>query len=231
MHDTLAEQEPAYRCTNCPRLLHHSELSRYTCRVCEDRAGEHLRSLASLYGRLADVLTPGAAPANAGRVTTSKTPPLPVALQPLNLRGPGGIVSVLVGIEIRWLTANHFTLPGFRGSYEQELPVCIKVLVNQLPWACDEYEYVAEDLKLISGLHGQATSAITGERDIRVPLGTCPTVIDTTSGELCGAKIQVSPWSPSIQCGQCKTRWGQGVDWLRLGAAMQGFPMPVSAAA
>ena len=224
------DQAPAYRCTHCPRLLHADELHRQVCKVCEDRAGTQLRDLATLYGQLADVLQPGATPSGGGRVTTSKSAPLPVALQPLSLRGPGGIVTVLVGIEIRWLEANRFTTPGFRGNYEQELPKCVKVLVNQLPWASDEYALVADDLRLISTLHGQATSAVTGERDVRVPLGTCPTVIDDATGEVCGTKLRTSPWATSIRCGLCNTQWARD-DWLRLGAAMRGIPMPVRAVA
>ena len=238
MPDTLAEQEPAYRCTNCPRLLHHSELGRYACRVCEDTAAKQIRAFATvdkthpgLYDQLADVLVPGAAPAGGGKVTTSKSPPLPAAEQPLSLRGPGGIVSVLVGIEIRWLEENRFTIPGRRGNYENELGECVKVLINNLPWACDAFDDVATDLGKIAKLHGQATAAVTGERDVRVPLGCCPTVIDTMTGELCGAKIRVSPWSPTIRCDLCKTQWGHGPDWLRLGATMRGLPMPVSAVA
>jgi hypothetical protein len=224
------DQEPAYRCTCCTRLLHADELTRYACRVCEDQAVKQLRELATLYGRLADVLVPGAAPSNGGRVVTSKSAPLPAALTPLDLRGPGGIVSVLVGIEIRWLTAVGFTLPGFRGSYEQELPQAVKVLVNQLPWACDAFEDVADGLRKISSLHGRATAAVTGERDVRVPLGTCPTVVDETTGEVCGSKLRVSPWAAVIRCGLCNTQWGRD-EWLRLGSAMCGLPVPAYTAA
>ena len=227
---THDEQEPAYRCTNCPRLLHAEELHRQVCRVCEDQAAKQLRELATLYGKLADVLAPGAAHSGGGRVTTSKTAPLPVALAPLDLRGPGGIVSVLVGIEIRWLEANDFTTPGFRGSYEQELPLSVKVLINQLPWACDSFSAVAEDLGKIARIHGRADAAVSGERDVRVPLGTCPTVTDQASGELCGSKLRVSPWSTVIRCGLCNSQWGRD-EWLRLGAAMRGIPMPDRAAA
>jgi hypothetical protein len=227
MPTPMDDQEPAYRCTHCPRLLHASELHRQVCRVCEDQAAKHLRELVHLYGRLADVLAPSAAATNAGRVSTSKSAPLPVALTPLDLRGPGGIVSVLVGIEIRWLEANQFTPPGFRGNYEQELPVSVKVLINQLPWACDSYDGVGEDLNRIARLHGRAESAITGEHDVRVPLGLCPTVIDVTTGEVCGAKLRVSPWAPTVRCGLCNTQWGRA-DWLRLGATMRGLPLPAS---
>jgi phytoene dehydrogenase-like protein len=218
------DQEPEYRCAHCARLLYNDELARQVCRVCEDRAGEQLKALGTLYGQLASVLAPGAAPSG-GRITSSKTAPLPVALQPLSLRGPGGIVGELQVIEDAWRTALGWTIAPWRGSIAETLPHVIKFLTNNVGWACDSYEEVSDDLRVISRLHGQATTAITGERDVRVPLGVCPIVVDDTSGELCGAKIRMSPWAPIIRCGTCGTTWGKE-DWLRLAAVMQGFPVP-----
>lgn len=219
------DQEPEYRCAHCARLLYQDELDRYACRVCEDRAGEQLRGLATLYGQLASVLQPGAAPSGGGRVATSKVAPLPVALQPLSLRGPGGIVGELQVIEDAWRKELRFTIAPWRGSLEETLPHVIKFLTNNVGWAASCYEDVPEDLRVISRLHGQATTAITGERDVRVPLGCCPIIVDETTGELCGAKIRMSPWAPVIRCTTCGTSWGK-TDWLRLGAAMRGLPMP-----
>jgi hypothetical protein len=225
MSAAYPDQEPEFRCAHCARLLYTDELNRYACRVCEDRAGEQLKALGTLYGQLASVLQPGAAPSGGGRVTTSKAAPLPVALQPLSLRGPGGIVGELQVIEDAWRKALCWTVASWRGSIEETLPHVIKFLANNVGWACDAYEEIADDLRVISRLHGQATSAITGERDVRVPIGVCPIIVDESTGELCGAKIRMSPWAPVIRCTTCGTTWGKA-DWLRLGAAMQGFPMP-----
>ena len=222
------EQAPAYRCAHCPRLLHADELHRYACRVCEDRATEQVRALPALYAMLEDVLTPGRNGGSAGRAPSGRTAPLPVALQPLNLRGPGGIVSMLLGIEQRWRIQLDWTTLPQRGGYEATLTGTAKVVADNLPWACDQYELVADDLKLIGSLHGQAHAAVTGERDVRLPLGMCPTV-NEESGAACGERLKVSPWALTIRCGGCGTRWGRE-EWLRLGAAMRGLPMPVVAA-
>ena len=193
--------------------------------MCETRAGEQIRELGALYGRLASVLAHGAAPCGGGRVTASKTAPLAVTLQPLSLRGPGGIVGEPQVIEDAWRKALGWTVAAWRGSLEETLPHVIKFLGNNIGWACDAYEEVPEDLRVVSRLHGQVTSAITGERDVRVPIGCCPIIIDETADELCGAKIRMSPWAPTIRCTTCGTTWGKE-NWLRLGAAMQGFAMP-----
>lgn len=224
----LDEQQPAYRCTHCPRLLHASELHRQVCRVCEDRAIEQVRALPSLYRQLEAVLQPGRAPGAGGRVSAGRAAPLPVALHPLSLRGPGGIVSMLLGIEQRWRIELDWALLPQRGGYEPTLDGTARVVADNLPWACDQYAEVAADLILIGSLHAQATSAVTGERDVRVPIGVCPVANEDTKA-VCGQALKVSPWAPSIRCGGCGTVWRRD-EWLRLGAVIRGLPAPVVAA-
>ena len=222
------EQEPAYRCTHCPRLLHPTELGRPVCRVCEDRATEQVQAFPVLYRELGATLRPGSTPGSGGRVSVGRAAPLPVALGPLSLRGPGGIVSMLLGIEQRWRIALDWERLPERGGYETSLAGTVRVIVNNLPWACSEYPYVGPDLKLIASLHRQADSAVNGERDQRVPIGHCP-VVDEETGAPCGERLKVSPWAASIRCGGCGTKWGRD-EWLRLGAAIRGLPTVVVAA-
>lgn len=221
------EQEPAYRCTHCPRLLHAEELGRPVCRICEDRATEQLAALPGLYQGLEAALAPGAAHSGS-RVTATRNPPLPAALQPLNLRGPGGIVTELQFIEDSWRRTLGWTIAPFRGSLQQTVGPVVAFLTANLPWACDSFEEVADDLKVIGRLHNQATSAVTGERDTRVPIGCCPTINEDT-GAGCGEKLRVSPWALVIRCTSCGASW-QRDEWLRLGATLRGLPVPVIAA-
>lgn len=222
------DQEPAYRCTHCPRLLHADEPHRYACRVCEDRATEQVRALPALYEQLEAALQPARAGGNGGRVSAGRTAPLPVALQPLTLRGPGGIVSMLLGIEQRWRIQLDWSQLPLRGGYETTLAGTAKVVADNLPWACDRYDLVADDLKLIGSLHRQANAVVTGEREVRVPVGLCPTV-DESTGAVCGERLKVSPWAHAIRCGGCGSRWGRE-DWLRLGAVLRGLSLPTVAA-
>lgn len=223
-----AEQEPAYRCTSCPRLLHHDELTRYACRVCEQRATEQLQALPALYGKLRAALTPSAGHHSGGKVTATRHAPLPVSLQPLNLRAPGGIVTELQFIEDSWRRTLGWTVAPFRGSLEQTVGPVVEFLVANLPWACDSFDEVADDLKVIGSLHGQAHGAVTGEREAKVPIGCCP-VVSEDSGAPCGEKLRVSPWASSIRCTGCGTQW-QRDEWLRLGAILRGIPMAEIAA-
>lgn len=222
-----ADQQPEYRCTHCPRLLHHDEHDRYACHICENRATEQVQALPDLYRQLEYVLQPGKGAGHGGRVSVGRTAPLPVALQPLSLRGPGGIVSMLLGIEQRWRIQLDWAMLPQRGGYEASLDGTVTVIVNNLPWACDEYASVADDLKLIGSLHTQATSAAVGEHDPRVPIGCCP-IVNEHTGAPCGERLRVSPWALEIRCTGCGTRWARD-EWLRLGAIIQGFPIPAAA--
>lgn len=217
------EQEPAYRCTHCPRLLHTNELSRPVCFVCEDRAAEQVRAFPGFYRALEAALRPSGTAGATGRVTTSRGAPLPVALQPLSLRGPGGIVDMLLGIEQRWrIWLDWDRLPD-RGNYETTLALTVEVIGNNLPWACAEYPNVAADLKLIGILHRQANAIVNDVPDQRVPIGHCPTISEETRAP-CGERLKVSPWALNIRCTGCGTKWDRD-EWLRLGAAIRGIPM------
>ncbi len=206
------DQEPEYRCAHCARLLYQDELARYACRVCETRAGEQIRELGTLYGRLASVLAPGAAPSGGGRVTASKTAPLPVALQPLSLRGPGGIVGELQVIEDAWRKELRFTIAPFRGSAEQTLPHVIKFLTNNVGWACDKYESVPDDLDTISRLHSQAKNTVDGTRPRLIPV-VCRYLYD--DGSECGERLRIDINRNVARCRTCGTRWGRE-EWVAL---------------
>ncbi|MGA5820831.1 hypothetical protein ACPC54_23560 [Kitasatospora sp. NPDC094028] len=225
MHTTpTATDDNTPRCAHCPRLLRHDELHRYACRVCEDRATAQLRAMPGLYEQLGSKLAPTAAASNTGRITgASGTAPLPAALTPLDLRGPGGIVSSLLGIEQRWRDQLDWEPLPFRGNYEASLAGCVTMLTNNLPWACEHYADISAEMKLVNSLHTQADATVTGQWEQRVPIGHCPTGADT--GQPCGERLKVSPWALEIKCGGCGTTWPRN-EWLALGAALRGFDTP-----
>lgn len=222
------DQEPAYRCTSCGRLLYDTELDRWACRVCEDTARTQLATMTELYQQLGAALAPGAAASqNTGHVTgATRTPPLPVNVTALDLRGPGGIVTLLLDIEDSWRRTLGWTTATFRGSAEQALPVVVGFLANNVGWACGMYEEVATDLRTIRQLHQRATAVVTGQREQRVPVGCCPTVNPST-GDVCRERLKVSPWGLQIRCNTCGTTWHRD-EWLRLGAELRGLPLPAS---
>jgi hypothetical protein len=218
------------RCTSCSRYLYDTELDRWACRVCEDTARTQLADMVQLYKQLGAKLLPGSAGNNGNRVSGgTKTPPLPVALGPLTLRGPGGMTALLSAVEDSWRRTLGWTVATFRGTTEQTLGEVVGMLANNVGWACSMYDEVAEDLKTIRQIHTNATAIVNGTTDTRVPVGCCPAV-DLTTGQACATPLKVSPWALQIRCGGCGTSW-QRDEWLRLGAAMRGIPWPAAAVA
>lgn len=230
--------EDASRCTHCRRLLFPHELTRWACCLCEDRARTQLAAIPGLYEQLGDSLAPGVAAPNSGKISVSRTAPLPAALTPLDLRAPGGIVSKLQAIEDNWRAVLGRTagprsdgirvFASWRINPGQDVPAHASFLVFNLNWACERYEEVAYDLGVIKELHDQAQSAVAGHWEARVPIGCCPAVGEG-NGQPCGAKLKVTPGALEIRCHECGTRWDRN-EWLRLGARMRGIPMPGQAA-
>ena len=216
------DQEPPTRCVHCPRLLHVDELDRWACRVCEDRANQHITELHTWYPQLSAKLTPsGAGGDNAGHVTgATRTAPLPVAIGPLDLLGPGGVVTQLRSIEDDWRKTLGWTIAPFRGNDRQTLPVVVAFLRNNAGWACSRYEDVAVDLGVIRTLHARVDAVVNGRKEAQVPVGCCPVV--TGEGAVCGERLKVSPFAMEIRCGGCGTRWARD-EWLRLGAKLRGL--------
>jgi hypothetical protein len=227
MH-TLTNDTPDTRCTHCPRLLRHDELHRLACYVCEERATTQLQAMPGLYRRLGDKLIPEQASNNTGHVTGSPASArLGAALTPLDLRGPGGIVSLLLGIEQRWRIQLDWEQLPVRGGYESTLAGCVTTLANNLPWACEQHADIGSELRLIGSLHAQAESTVTGQWEQKVPVGCCPTAVEE-GGPACSEPLRVSPWALEIKCGGCGTRWPR-TEWLKLGATLRGLDIPAAA--
>lgn len=212
-----ADQEPAYRCAHCQRLLYADELARVACRLCEDRARTQLTALPGLYDQLGDALAPGSSASDGGRVEASKSAPLPVNVHVLDLRGPGGVVANLLAIEDSWRQALRWTATPFRGNYEQTIRGTVRFLSINVTWACSSYEEVSFDLDVIRKLHSQSQAATTGERRRRVAV-TCLAEYDDST--VCGAELHIDTSAASTRCRTCGASWGRE-DWVRLHEGVQ----------
>lgn len=214
---TAEDQDAEYRCSHCSRLLYADELSRFACRLCEDRARTQLTALPDLYDQLATALTPGSAHSDSGKVKASKSAPLPVSLHVLSMRGPGGVVSELIAIEDAWRAALRWTSTPFRGSYEQAIRGTVGFLANNVGWACDAYQEVSFDLDVIRKVHSQSQTVVTGERRRRIGV-TCLAEYD--DGRQCGAELRIDIGVPVTRCRECGAEWGRE-HWVRLHDGLQ----------
>lgn len=210
---------------------------------CEDGVKDHLNLLAGpdgLFARLVwlgtDALTPGASRSKSDPVvkTSKVTAPSPVNLGAVNLLGAGGVVVTLQRWVGRWYQDLGFKPPIWRGQHQfvtlvgpggahikrpGQLDNAVKVLVNNLPWACENRYDFGEFRKEVRGFVEDASMALdpTAERAIQVQIGRCPNKVD---GALCGHLLTANPHAMAIRCPNCNTTWKR-TEWVDLGTTLR----------
>ncbi|MFE2563060.1 hypothetical protein [Streptomyces mirabilis] len=196
------------------------ELGRLVCRPCEDRTAARLAELPALFRQLntTAALMRGARRPGGGS-SGSKTPPIPPRLEVLALVGPGGIAARLRDIEDSWRKALGWTVAPWRGSPAQAVPQHVTFLANNLPWACDAYESVGQDIDDLRRLHAECTAIVNDERKPgRVQIGACP--VRREDGP-CAAPLTARADSHRVHCGACGSRWETLGEWRELRAAQE----------
>ncbi|MET7795666.1 hypothetical protein [Streptomyces decoyicus] len=204
-------------CAGCDRPLWETELGRHACRPCEDKTLRRLRELPGLFAQLNTTASLMRGARKVGAATSgSRVPPIPPRLEVLSLVAAGGVAVRLRDIEDAWRAALGWTVAPWRGSPAQAVPEHTKFLINNLPWAVDDYESIGQDIEDLRRLHAECTAALTGERRPgRVNIGLCP-VTDGETGDRCNTQLTASAASPRIQCGNCETEWPDMAAWRDL---------------
>lgn len=241
--ETLSNNRPS--CVGCSRVLSPEEQSRarIVCLRCEEDVKDNLDALvgpdglfAQLVWRGAEALTPAAGRNSSDpNVKTSKTnAPSPVRLEAINLLGTGGLVHTLQHWITKWYADLGFREPVWRGQFHYivmiapgggtvrrpgQLDNAVKILLNNLPWACEKRADFGEFRQQTRQFVEEIRSAVdpTIERKIRILVGRCPTKVDGLS---CGARLMADPFAGSIRCANCNTVWPR-VLWPELGAAIR----------
>lgn len=188
------------------------------CTRCLASVEDRIKSLRAYYRKLEEYLYPGS-PGGSQPVSGGSTEaPLPLRLEVLNLRGPGGITDVLAGWEDDWRERLGWTRRPFRGDTEQTLDGVATFLERNWTWCADKHptpEAFAADVRYLVDACRLHTE---GRSDVRV-LGECPVVNGTTG--VCGARLFAAPYLKVIRCFKCKTEWEEK-DWLKLARMMRG---------
>lgn len=185
------------------------------CDRCGSRLDRQLSQLPALYEALGAYLRPSSQTSTA--VGSSKSPdaPLPLTEPALDLRGPGGIVTVLEtwrqalyeDAELRW--------PEPFGDYPGRLLRAVRALREQLPHITCGWAQAGLFAAEVDELHGAARSIIAPpEKTVRA--GTCPAKLD--DGTVCGAVLRAVPGDPEIRCRWCNTVYAPS-SWLKLADA------------
>lgn len=196
----MPEPATCTACVICGRDLLEHELQphrRVACRLCENRGVELLRALPALYRQTAVLLQPGTS-GKGGRVSGSKSAPMPCSEAVLNLRAQGGMVTVLASWEEALRSELDYTEAPFRGDYQQTLDGVVQFLTNAAPWIYANFAAVDEYHRELTHIAGQAQSIVTGETPARRVTVRCT----------CGAGLRITLDTPGRRCGTCGAQYG-----------------------
>ncbi|MFD4524855.1 hypothetical protein ACFWP7_13205 [Streptomyces sp. NPDC058470] len=114
----------------------------YLCHGCTLGAARTLDRMPRLYGALAAFLQPGGRRPELGRTRPIEAP-LPLSEPAFNLRGPGGMVSVLEDWRSALQSDRGWGEPVIAGTTERRVVVAARALGMSLEWvasrACLKY--------------------------------------------------------------------------------------------
>jgi hypothetical protein len=207
-------------CSSCGRSLRVDEFQRVACRICQDRADRALQQLPGsrgLYALLATALAPGAGRGE-GRVTGSRSAPLPLRLEPLSLAARGGVVTILQTWQIDWHDRLNWPHPRWQGGLQQQLDHAVRALRGNLEWAASEHPAFSEFTHEVTALVRQCERQVTGERAERPISVTCP----------CNSTLRITVSTPGIRCHSCGTQHTRS-EVLDLPLAQRGTQQAVAA--
>jgi hypothetical protein len=179
---------------------------------------KRLIRIPQLYRLLAVVLEPGTTPG--ARVSGSRTPPIPVRIEPLSLRSHGGIVTVLALWEEAWRTRRGLTAAPARADTDLALDVVVEFLLAHLDWAVDQPENgagIREFAGEVREITGSCHTALGLTTDL-MQLGPCPGAHD--DGRLCRRVLYADPYLSMIRCPGCSAEWPRD-RWMILGRTLR----------
>lgn len=200
------------RCVICGSLLYADELGRFACLLCQKRGMRLVRAMPGYYRQLGALLEPGGSRGE-GRVTGSKSAPLPCSETILNLRARGGLVTILATWEDAVRDELGFTTATFRGDMEQTLDGVVAFLANNAPWIYARFAAVDDYHQELQQMHGRASVLVTGEKPERPVVVQCP----------CGGRLRITLSTPGRRCQGCGEQYG----WQEL----RGLPLAERSAA
>lgn len=192
----------AHVCASCYANLWDTELAagRLVCFRCEDQAAEKLHAIRGTFKRLdsLDALMKVSAAVDGPR-GTGREAPAPLRIAILNQTGPGGVVTQLQsGIEDSWRKALGWTIAPTR--HHGDIDGVTMFLINNLPWACERYGEIADDLATIAKIHSTLSGLETGDRKPRSFAAYCATVD-------CEGQLRITVKTSRATCPACGTRY------------------------
>ncbi|GGP55917.1 hypothetical protein [Streptomyces abikoensis] len=163
---------------------------------CRRRLSDALNELPDLYRALAAHLAPGRTGAASRR--GSRTPPLPLRLDVLDLRAWGGIEGILTSWERDLCDRLGWATPPFRGTVEQQVDEAARLLRDNLDWIVGCHPAADDFASEIHAVVNQIKAVVTGETPERRLRLACT----------CGASLTITLSTPGRRCIRCGQQYG-----------------------
>jgi hypothetical protein len=183
------------------------ETGGYLCLGCTKDTRVRLECWPDLYDGLALFLAPSVSGPQ-GRGSKPTYAPLPVSVDVLDLRGPGGLVGAAEG----WLAVirRDRRLPVREprgGAVEARLQRAVAELLGHLPWVVVSWPDAAQFAEDIREVTRSVSSIVRPEEPTprSMTLGRCVALRE--GGAVCGATVRLHPGEKAGRCQWCGMTW------------------------
>lgn len=203
-------------------LCERNEADGYLCPGCALATACRLDRAPRLYEALAAFLHPGGRRPEYGR-TRSVEAPMPIAEPAFNLRGPGGMVSVLEDWRSAMQADRGWGEPVVSGTIGRRVAVAARALSINLEWIASSWPMAGAFAEEVRDLERDVASIVNPRDPAERPkrLGLCPAVVDAEDAA-CGAVLLLRPGQSSVSCSWCGGSW-EPSRWLELATAQREF--------
>ncbi|MGW6743756.1 hypothetical protein ACWGDX_24060 [Streptomyces sp. NPDC055025] len=177
------------------------------CAGCRRATAVRLDRMPKLWSALAAFLPPGGrATTQYGRTRASEAP-LPVAEEPLSLRGPGGIVGTLESWRATLHADRGWAEPVLCVGIGERVTAAAGALVLSMEWIATEWPAAGDMAQSVKELERAAMSVVDAPDPAKRPvrIGPCPALVE--GGKPCGALLRYFPGDPDVRCRWCQTSW------------------------
>lgn len=199
--------------TTCRLCEQHDDTGSYLCPGCTKATRVRLECLPDLYDGLAAFLAPAGGSAQV-RGSRPAFAPLPVSEDVLDLRGPGGLVSVaenwlsVIRRERGYARPDWATSPAaiaLTGAHAltDRLKAAVDELLRQMPWVAvswpDAGVFAADIREVTRSVASIVAPPAPVDRGTR--MGNCPA--EFKDGEVCGAVLRLYAGAKVVTCEWC----------------------------
>ena len=192
--------------STCLLCDEHDDTGGMLCPGCTKATRVRLEALPVLYRGLAPLLTPSVS-GGQGRSGKGGPAPIPVTLDVLDIRGPGGMASLLES----WVDAvcHERGRPEqpHTGSPDGRVDRAAGELLGHLPWIAVSWSEAADFAEEIRDLARSVSSIIrpAAPTEQGARIGRCPAQFD--DGGVCGAVLRLAPGERVVTCSWCRTTY------------------------